>query len=126
MTLRIKSALAPYGVDGALPRRLRTAPQCSSPFEKGGRTASLNFAHSPLGRRKGVAFPPLASVVRGAASRDTGCIAYGNLHPQVCPLDFAPAPRDGRVDGDDIFDTAAALSNTVTTVIIVTPLDFQV
>lgn len=30
---------------------------------------------------------------------------YGNLHPQVCPLDFSSAPCDGRVDGDDIFNT---------------------
>ena|GEM_PF-3470031 len=59
LLLRIKSALAPYGVDGALPRCLRTTPQCSSTFEKGDRTASLNFIHSPLGRRKSIAFPPL-------------------------------------------------------------------
>ncbi len=28
---------------GALPRNLRIAPQCSLPFEKGSRIASLNF-----------------------------------------------------------------------------------
>ena len=38
----------------------------------------------------------------------------GNLHPQVCPLDFFPAPRDGRVDGDDVnFVMIAALPYTV-------------
>jgi len=45
---------------------------------------------------------------------------YGNLHPQVCPLDFSPAPRVGRVDGDDVLDTATATVKTDTTVTIVT------
>ena len=36
LTLRIKSAFAPYGVEwGLCPRRLRTAPPAGPPFEKG-------------------------------------------------------------------------------------------
>jgi len=50
---------------------------------------------------------------------------YGNLHPQVCPLDFFPAPRDGRVDGDDVFDAAATTIKTDTTVTIVTLFQYQ-
>ena len=45
---------------------------------------------------------------------------YGNLHPQVCPLDFSSAPCDGRVDGDDIFNTVPVTKKTDTTVTIVT------
>ena len=48
--------------------------------------------------------------------------AGANLHPQVCPIDFSSAPRDGRVDGDDVFDTITAIEKTVTTVTIVTLL----
>jgi len=64
LTLRIKNALRSPRGNGALPRHLRMAPQCSSPFEKGGRTANLNFFHSPFGRRNGAALPLSASVFR--------------------------------------------------------------
>lgn len=64
---------------GALPRRLRTAPQSSLPFEKGRRTPTLNFTcgalphtpHSPCGRRgKLFAFPSARAVYRSVPSRD--------------------------------------------------------
>ena len=54
-------------------------PQSSSPFEKGGRTPSLNFTlgalpqtpHSPCGRReRRVAFPSARAVCRSVPSRD--------------------------------------------------------
>ena len=54
-------------------------PQSSSPFEKGGRTPSLNFTfgalpqtpHSPCGRRKRQhAFPSARAVYRSVPSRD--------------------------------------------------------
>ena len=48
--------------------------------------------------------------------------AFANLHPQVCPIDFSSAPRVGRDDGDDVFDTITAIEKTVTTVTIVTLL----
>lgn len=48
--------------------------------------------------------------------------AVANLHPQVCPIDFSSAPRVGRDDGDDVFDTVTAIEKTVTTVTIVTLL----
>ena len=44
----------------------------------------------------------------------------GNLHPQVCPIDIFSAPRVGRDDGDDDFDTNITTEKTVTTVTIVT------
>ena len=75
----------PYG-KGALPPAdlLRYSeaggnPQSSSPFEKGGRTPSLNFTlgalpqtpHSPCGRReRRVAFPSARAVCRSVPSRD--------------------------------------------------------
>lgn len=43
-----------------------------------------------------------------------------NLHPQACPIDFFSAPRVGRDDGDDDFDTDITTEKTVTTVTIVT------
>ncbi|WP_312102601.1 hypothetical protein [Pygmaiobacter massiliensis] len=43
-----------------------------------------------------------------------------NLHPQVCPIEFFSAPRVGRDDGDDDFDTNINTEKTVTTVTIVT------
>ena len=67
-------------------------PQCSSPFEKGGRTANLNFAHSPLGRRNGVALPLSASVFREKNQWVQVVFPHGNLHPQVFPIDFSSAP----------------------------------
>jgi len=120
LTLRIKSALAPYGVEGALPRRLRTAPQYSSPFEKGGRTASLNFVTRRWAGEK--AWPFLYRQMLSVAWRQgvRVVLPYGNLHPHVCPLDFAPAPRVGRDDSDGILDTATAPKNIDTTVTIVT------
>lgn len=57
----------------------RRNPQSSSPFEKGGRTPSLNFTlgalpqtpHSPCGRReRRVAFPSARAVCRSVPSRD--------------------------------------------------------
>lgn len=50
-------------------------------------------------------------------------LSCDNLHPQVCPFDFSSAPRDGRVDGDDDFDTNITIKKTVTTVTIVTLLE---
>ena len=99
-----------------MPRRLRTAPQCSMPFERGSRIASLNFIHSPLGRRKSVAFPLAASVIRGKSKGVRVVFPPGNLHPQVCPLDFFPAPRDGRDDGDGAIATAPTIVKIDTTV----------
>lgn len=74
------------GLKGALPPAdlLRYSeaggnPQSSSPFEKGGRTPSLNFTlgalpqtpHSPCGRReRRVAFPSARAVCRSVPSRD--------------------------------------------------------
>ena len=74
------------GLKGALPPAdlLRYSeaggnPQSSSPFEKGGRTPSLNFTlgalpqtpHSPCGRReRHVAFPSARAVCRSVPSRD--------------------------------------------------------
>lgn len=48
--------------------------------------------------------------------------AVTNLHPQVCPIDFSSAPRVGRDDGDDDFDTNITTEKTVTTDTIVTLL----
>ena len=74
------------GLKGALPPAdlLRYSeaggnPQSSSPFEKGGRTPSLNFTlgalpqtpHSPCGRRERQhAFPSARAVCRSVPSRD--------------------------------------------------------
>lgn len=49
-------------------------------------------------------------------------LSCDNLHPQICPIDIFSAPRVGRDDGDDVFDTITAIEKTVTTVIIVTLL----
>lgn len=80
------SVLSCRGLKGALPPAdlLRYSeaggnPQSSSPFEKGGRTPSLNFTlgalpqtpHSPCGRReRRVAFPSARAVCRSVPSRD--------------------------------------------------------
>ncbi|MDK2812883.1 MAG: hypothetical protein PWQ08_138 [Clostridiales bacterium] len=47
-------------------------------------------------------------------------LSCDNLHPQVCPIEFFSAPRVGRDDGDDDFDTNINTEKTVTTVTIVT------
>lgn len=43
-------------------------------------------------------------------------LPYGNLHPQVCPIDFCSAPCVGRDDGDDDYDTNITTEKTVTIV----------
>ena len=48
--------------------------------------------------------------------------AGANLHPQVCPIDFSSAPRVGRDDGDDVFDTITAIEKTVTIVTLLKPM----
>lgn len=85
---RSVTATAYVGI-GALPRRLRTAPQSSLPFEKGRRTPTLNFTcgalphtpHSPCGRREShVAFPSARAVCRSTPSR-SGSIFWRKSPP---------------------------------------------
>lgn len=102
MTLRIKTRGSCRGLKGALPpadllRNLvagGTPPQSSSPFEKGGRTPTLNFnsgalpqtPHSPCGRRgKLFAFPSARECV-APLRQGTGSIFSGEKISTLKPL----------------------------------------
>ena len=69
-----------------------------------------------------MALPPLRWQVLSARKTQwvRVVLSCDNLHPQVCPIDFFSAPRVGRDDGDDDFDTNITTEKTVTTVTIVT------
>ena len=60
---------------GALPRRLRTAPQSSLPFEKGRRTPTLNFTCGALPHT-----PTLAVWQEGEANSFPLCEGSVSLH----------------------------------------------
>ncbi len=95
------------------------------PFEKGSRIASLNFISLAVRQEKKRCFSSVGKCFPLQKVKGFGLhFPTGNLHPQVCPLDFSPAPRVGCVDGDDVLDNAAPV-NTDTTVTIVTHWEYQ-
>ena len=98
-----KMLLRPTGLGyGALPRLLRTAPQCSLPFKKGSRTASLNFVSLAVRQEERRCLPSCWQVFSVRKHQQVQVVfAHANLHLQVCPIDFFSAPcvgRDGCVD----------------------------
>jgi len=77
---------------GALPRRLRTAPQYSLPFEKGSRTASLNFITRRLAGEKVDTFSPAKRrVLPVAESKGVRVVFPAEISTRrYAPLTFSP------------------------------------
>lgn len=87
----------PRGKGGFTPAGCDRLPECSSPFEKGGRTPSLNFPLAAVEAREEGLSPSSTEVAYPVSLRQGagGCICLAaNLHRQVCPPDFVPAPCD--------------------------------
>ena len=93
LTLRIKSALRPAGWFGALPHCLRTIPQCSIPFEKGSRTASLNFIPLAVRQEKKRCFSSVGKCYPWQKVKGFGLYFLSEISTRkYAPLTFYPLP----------------------------------